>query len=101
VLNLKVDTKEFSKLVALTKKAQDNLVSDAHDFFVKETPIRSGNARLSTFHTKNSIVADYPYAQRLDEGWSRQSPEGMTQPTIDYIENTLIPNALRRISSGK
>lgn len=101
MLKLKVDTKEFSKLVALTKKAQENVVADAHSFFVKETPIRSGNARMSTFHTKNSIVADYPYAQRLDEGWSKQSPEGMTQPTVDYIENTLIPKALRRISSGK
>jgi hypothetical protein len=101
VLKLKVDTKEFSKLIALSKRAQESLIVDAHAFFVKETPVRTGRARQSTDVLKNSIVANYPYAQRLDEGWSRQSPEGMTQPTIDYIENTLIPRAIRRISGGK
>jgi hypothetical protein len=101
VLKLKVDTKEFSKLIALSRRAQDTLAADAYAFFVKETPVRTGRARQSTDLVKNSIVANYPYAQRLDQGWSRQSPEGMTQPTVDYIENTLIPRALRRISSGK
>jgi hypothetical protein len=33
-----------------------------------------------------TIYASYPYAQRLDEGWSRQSPDGMTKPTEDFIQ---------------
>jgi hypothetical protein len=41
----------------------------------------------------NEIQANYPYAQRLEEGWSTQAPDGMTKPTIEevrnYVYNTL------------
>jgi hypothetical protein len=32
------------------------------------------------------ITPRYPYAQRLDEGWSRQAPKGMSEPTFNYIK---------------
>jgi hypothetical protein len=32
------------------------------------------------------INANYPYAQRLDDGYSPQSPDGMTKPTLDFIK---------------
>jgi hypothetical protein len=48
----------------------------------------------------NKIVADYGYAGRLDEGASRQAPEGMSDPTIEYIEQTIMPKVLRRINRG-
>lgn len=44
------------------------------------TPIRSGNARRRTTLENQMIQADYAYAQRLDQGWSRQAPRGMTEP---------------------
>ena len=54
---------------------------DAEDKFVSLTPIRTGNARKKThLNNSNVIEANYPYAQRLDEGHSRQAPDGMTKP---------------------
>ncbi len=67
----------------------------AYDYFVAETPIRSGNARRNTRIRNTTIKADYAYADRLDNGWSSQSPDGMTEPTIDYIDR-LITNNLRK-----
>jgi hypothetical protein len=58
----------------------------AYNFFVQETPRKSGNARKQTKLRGNTISADYPYARKLDKGSSKQAPRGMTEPTIDYIE---------------
>jgi hypothetical protein len=59
----------------------------AYPVFYKNTPRRSGNARNNTKLNKNTIQADYPYAQRLDQGYSDQSPNGMTEPTAKWFEN--------------
>lgn len=67
----------------------------AYDFFKNKTPIRSGNARRRTTYRDNNIRADYPYAGRLDQGYSRQAPEGMSQPTVEYIQD-YIQKTLRR-----
>lgn len=100
-IRLKVDTKQFNDLKRVTQQEFENIKQNAYQFFVDSTPIKTGNARRSTRLSGKNIVGAYPYAQRLDEGWSKQSPDGMTGPTIDYVENTLIPNAIRRINGGK
>lgn len=61
------------------------LVKGAYQEFIKYTPVRSGNARRKTRLVGQVIKARYPYALRLDKGYSRQSPKGMSQPTRDYI----------------
>lgn len=63
------------------------LAKEAYREFVRRTPVRSGNARNSTRLNGNEIQADYPYAGRLDHGYSRQAPTGMSKPTIVYIQN--------------
>lgn len=63
----------------------NKISSVAFKEFVKNTPIRSGNARRNTHLAGNAIIADYAYAQRLEEGYSDQSPSGMTAPTIEFI----------------
>lgn len=73
-LNKVLNTLQVSKITDVAYKA-----------FVKNTPIRSGNARRKTKKTNNSIDANYAYAQRLEEGYSRQAPNGMTEPTIDEV----------------
>ena len=55
----------------------------------KETPIASGNARRRTSKQRLKIKSDYAYAGRLDDGWSKQSPKGFTDPTIDFIERRI------------
>ena len=72
------------------------LPQEAYKEFVKETPIRSGRARRSTKIKGNVIEANYPYAKRLDEGYSQQSPNGMTAPTEAFIKKRV-----KQILKGK
>lgn len=69
--------KELQKI--LTPEA---IAKEAFGAWYKNTPIRSGNARRHTDLRGNIIEANYPYAVRLDHGWSKQSPKGMLEPTM-------------------
>jgi hypothetical protein len=77
--------KMTSSLQKIQKKL-DNLPKEAFTEFVKDTPIRSGNARRKTKLQGSTITADYAYAKRLDNGYSKQAPKGMTKPTEDFIQ---------------
>jgi hypothetical protein len=75
----------------LTRKSRllDDVPKDAYNEFKNVTPKLTGNAKQKTdFKEKafgGSIEGNYPYVNRLNEGYSRQAPEGMTDPTIDSI----------------
>lgn len=71
------------------------LAQEAFKFFRDITPIRSGNARRNTILINDTIEANYPYAQRLDRGYSPQAPSGMTKPTDVHIQNYI-----KKISKG-
>ena len=88
-MKLKMDIREVLEEFDVAGKVPESVMVKGHRFFKDHTPIDSGNARRSTQLNKTTIEANYPYAQRLDSGWSRQAPDGMTQPTIDYIEKEL------------
>lgn len=76
----------ITPLLEKQKKLIQNLPEQGYKEFVKNTPIRKGNARRNTkLQNKKQIVANYPYAQKLNEGYSEQSPAGMTKPTEDFI----------------
>lgn len=81
----KINLSSYEKQLKKLERAFDTLPEDAHQEFVKNTPIRSGNARRNTNLRGNVISADYPYGQRLDEGYSKQAPNGMTKPTEEWI----------------
>jgi hypothetical protein len=66
--------------IARIKRQLQAVPKEAHKEFVALTPIRSGNARRNTSLQGDTIRANYPYAQRLDEGYSRQAPKGITLP---------------------
>jgi hypothetical protein len=69
------------------------LIDIAYPVFIKNTPVLTGNAKRHTTKTSSEINANYAYAQRLNEGYSSKSPNGMVQPAIDairsYIRKTL------------
>ena len=71
------------------------ILPKAYQFFLKVTPIDTGNARRNTYKTNKTIEADYDYATALDRGWSKQAPKGMTKPTVDYVK-TLLKNVKRK-----
>jgi hypothetical protein len=66
------------------------MAKEGFNYFRKITPIAAvngGNARRNTFLNKDTIEANYPYARRLDEGYSPQARDGMTKPTEAYVQD--------------
>ena len=47
---------------------------------------------------EKEIVANYAYAEPLDRGSSRQSPQGMTEPTRKEIER-LVQQYVKRLGA--
>jgi hypothetical protein len=83
----KVDLRSFSKQMSQLGKAFDTLPEFALESFKSHTPYRSGNARRNTVLRGNSVIADYPYAQRLEDNWSSQTQgNGMVAPTEEDIQ---------------
>lgn len=76
------------KLQSLTNGIED-LPRQAYHEWVRTTPKKSGNARRHTNLKGDAIHADYPYAQRLDQGWSKQAPNGMSEPITKFLEREL------------
>lgn len=96
-LNVKI-TNKISPVLKKQAEAIKKIPNEAYKVFVSETPVRSGNARRNTKQAKagKEIQANYPYAKRLDEGYSKQSPKGMVEPTLEYIKNRF-----KKIMTGK
>jgi len=86
---LNFNMREVSKMFEEAETVSKTLVKETYDYFVDSTPIRTGNARRSTSLRGNTIDANYAYAERLDEGYSRQAPKGMTAPTEKFLEKRI------------
>ena len=72
-------------LKSIEQKLQ-NLPKQAEQEFIKNTPVRSGNARRNTKLQGKTIKADYAYAQRLEDNWSTQTKgKGIIAPTEEFI----------------
>jgi hypothetical protein len=72
----------------------NKLAQVAYQEFVKNTPVKTGNAKRQTSLQGNQIIANYNYAEVLDLGrgfrdgqmrGSEQAPQGMTKPTIEAV----------------
>ena len=95
-MRIKVDSRLFDKIIDNLEELPLDVMKQAHPFLRNETPIRSGNARNKTKRQGLKIKSNYPYAGRLDEGWSNQAPKGFTDPTIDQLDK-LISRAIKRV----
>ena len=87
----RVTRDRFTSRSREVKRFLQELPGKMAEKFVEVTPIRTGNAKRSTsLQQQKNIVADYPYAGRLEkDAWSRQAPDGMSQPTIDHARDLL------------
>lgn len=88
---IKMNVTIKNDITPMTKKMAsqlDNLPTDAYNYFVAQTPVKTGNARRNTDFDKpkDTIYADYDYASRLDAGSSKQAPKGMIEPTQRFIQ---------------
>jgi hypothetical protein len=102
-----LDLRAFNKVKKkVLKYLEKELPRNALKEFIKNTPKDRGNARSKTKLRKNfkgfSIIANYKYADVLDKGlfpnppkegtgktkggYSKQSPKGMIEPTVEYIK---------------
>jgi hypothetical protein len=84
-----VDSREFNNLLDRAMREVKLSWTDTGNYFHRITPRDTGNARRNTRLKDKQILADYGYAGRLDEGWSKQAPTGMSDPSIDFFERDL------------
>lgn len=103
-MKIKLNDNEVRRLFENLDLLPADLWRAAGQEFIKNTPRQTGNARRNTQVTDREITADYPYAAVLDQGrgfrdgqmrGSQQAPQGMTKPTIEFIERNL-PGYIKR-----
>lgn len=88
-VDIKIDN-SINKNIQNAKVALANYPKQAEAKLKSLTPIDTGNARNKTrLVGKDKIEANYPYAQRLDQGWSKQAPEGMTKPFGEWVQEKM------------
>lgn len=83
----KVDLSKYRRQMTQLVEKLEDLPRAAQQEFIRQTPVRSGNARRNTRLEGTKIVADYAYSQRLEEGYSSQAPDGMIMPTEQWIQD--------------
>lgn len=88
MIDLKIAITSDGQLESIRRELQQ-LPKETYDYFRSITPIRSGNARRRTRLQGNTIQADYAYAQALDQGHSKQAPQGMVTPTERWLQRRL------------
>ena len=90
-MGIKVSRRDLGLLQKDINKAVSDSMNSTYRYFRRITPKRSGNARSNTDYDQRNleIIADYPYAARLDEGWSKQAPRGMTEPSFKHLQSQL------------
>ena len=97
-MKFKVDSSQVDGLLNNLKTMPEAVMKQTYNVYRNNTPIRSGNAKNRTkLENKLTIGARYPYAGRLDEGWSKQAPKGMTEPTLKEIDK-LVGNFVKRVT---
>jgi hypothetical protein len=80
-VSVKLDQNAFTPAVKKIDAALKALPAQGVKEFQALTPIDTGNARRRTQLYGKEIVADYPYAQRLDQNWSKQTKgQGIVAP---------------------
>ena len=92
---VEVDDKEVLAMFRSLVTDIETAWQSSGTFFKNATPVRSGNARSRTRTVGQKITGDYGYASRLDEGSSKQAPQGMTEPTFEYFDKQ-IDNIVRK-----
>ena len=96
-MKITINDRQFKTLIENLDELPISVMKTLYPYYRNKTPIRSGNARNRTKLNKNTINSKYGYAGRLDEGWSKQAPDGFTEPSIKQLDR-LIRNYIKRVS---
>lgn len=87
-MSVKVNDK-MSRSLQRIEQRLTTVPQQAFDYWVSITPVKTGNARKRTRFARDKILAQYPYAQVLDTGTSKQAPQGMSKPTEKFIDRLM------------
>lgn len=88
-VKLKLTKNDITSSINKIQRGLSTVPNEVYGAWVKVTPKDTGNARNKTKLVTNTIEANYPYAKRLDRGWSRQSPQGMYVPTLQFFKRLM------------
>jgi hypothetical protein len=94
-MSLKLQKDNITSSINKIQRGLSTVTRETHKFWVRSTPKDQGNARSKTVLRGNTIEANYPYARRLDEGYSKQAPQGMSRPSGTFFTR-LINRLLRK-----
>ena len=98
-MSIKIKKNNLPRSIGQIQAKVDKVPKLAFAFWRKTTPKRTGNAKRRTSLKGDTIYARYPYAEQLDNGWSKQAPEGMSKPTFKYIQR-ILGKAVRKKKNG-
>lgn len=88
-----MNRRDMVKFQKKLDRAIENTFEETYEFFKNTTPKRKGNARRNTKinekHDGVVIEGNYPYAGKLDAGYSKQAPKGMTKPSLNKMRKVL------------
>jgi len=84
---VKVNLSQFNRQMDRARAVVADLPDFAEQAMRANTPRRTGNARNNTNLTGNTVVANYAYAQRLEDNHSPQTRgQGIIAPTEQDIQ---------------
>jgi hypothetical protein len=101
-IKVTINSKEVKAMFNELLDMGDEMMDDGYPVLKKATPegrpstwqspppkgYNPGNARRNTVHKSSAkIESRYPYADRLNTGWSKQAPNGFTEPTLKHMED--------------
>lgn len=79
----------MSQSLKKLEQVLEKLPEKALDIWIQNTPKKSGNARRKTKLKGKTIHADYAYAVPLNQGSSKQAPNGISEPTAEALNKHL------------
>jgi hypothetical protein len=88
-MSLKLQKDNITPSINKIQRELSTVARETHKFWVSTTPKDKGNARSKTVLKGNVIEANYPYAKVLDQGYSKQAPQGMSKPTEQFFKRLL------------
>lgn len=99
---LTINDRQVVKLFEQLTEMPQATIKEGGKVFKAKTPVKSGNARSKTKTrigrggNDSRIEANYPYADKLNAGWSGQAPAGMSNPTMQQMD-TFVSKYISRI----
>lgn len=79
--------KSFAKLDFKSKilKGIERMEEDLHRDLISGTPVDTGRARKGWRRTDEGSENSVPYINALDDGHSKQAPNGIVQPALNKL----------------